>query len=106
MSAISIRPEDNGIMHPPLLNSIKSLTKQTNMCIVPPTVSKVVLLMATQLIASLLHHLQLQIIRIVVKFNSGGKYECDVSCIWYKSYKICSHTVAAAEHKSELRNFV
>ena len=42
----------------------------------------------------------------VVKFNSSGKYECDVNCIKYKSYKICSHTVAVAEHKSELKNFV
>ena len=42
----------------------------------------------------------------VVKFNSSGKYECNINCIRYKSYKICSHKVAAAEHKSELRNFV
>ena len=42
----------------------------------------------------------------VVKFNSSGKNEYDVNCIRCKSYKICSHTVAAAEHKLELRNFV
>ena len=41
-----------------------------------------------------------------VKFNTSGIYECDVNCIRYISYKICSHTTAAAEHKSELRNFV
>ena len=33
----------------------------------------------------------------VCKFNSSGKYECDVNCIRYKSCKIHSHTVAAAE---------
>ena len=42
----------------------------------------------------------------VVKFNSSVKYECDVNCIRNRSYKICSHTVAAVEHKSGLRNFV
>ena len=42
----------------------------------------------------------------VVKFNSSGKNEYDVNCIRCKSYKICSHAVAAAEHKLELRNFV
>ena len=42
----------------------------------------------------------------VIKFNSNGKYECDINCKRYKSYKICSHTVAAAEHKSELPNVV
>ena len=40
-----------------------------------------------------------------VKFNSSFKYKCNGIFIRYKSYKICSHTVAAAEHKSELRNF-
>ena len=38
--------------------------------------------------------------------NSSGKYKCDLDCIRYKSYKICFHNVAAAEHKSEMRNFV
>ena len=39
----------------------------------------------------------------VVKFNSSGNYECDVDCIRCKSYKICSHTVAGAKHKLELK---
>ena len=42
----------------------------------------------------------------VAKFNSSGKYECDINCIRYKSYKILFHTGAATEYKSELRNFV
>ena len=42
----------------------------------------------------------------VVKFNSSVKYVCDVNCIRNKSYKICSHTVAAIEQTSGLRTFV
>ena len=44
--------------------------------------------------------------RHVVKLNSSGKYECNLNCIRYKSYKICFHKVAAAVHKLELKNFV
>ena len=44
--------------------------------------------------------------RHVVKLNSSGKYECNLNCIRYKSYKICFHKVTAAVHKLELKNFV
>ena len=42
----------------------------------------------------------------IAESNASGKYECDVNCIRYKSYKICSHTVAATEHVQELMYFV
>lgn len=36
----------------------------------------------------------------------GLKYECDDKCLHFKSIKLCSHTVAAAEINNELKEFV
>ena len=76
------------------------------MGIVPTTVSKIVLLIATQVVAWLLDCSSSNSDSLDLKFNWSGKYECNANCIRDKSYKICSHTVAAAERKSELRNSV
>ena len=35
-----------------------------------------------------------------------GQFICDDRCLNYKTYKICSHTVAAAESSGKLREFV
>ena len=104
MSSISIKPEDSGIMYPPLplLHQIKAekyvYSSHDSIKNSPVHGNEDCSLIA----ASSSNPDSLD----VVKFNWSGKYECNTNCRRYKSYKICSHTVAAAEHKSELRNFV
>ena len=101
----AIRPEDSGIMYPLLAILHQIFNKAEKYVYSSPESTKsspvdgntaCSLIVASSSNPDLLH---------VFKFNSSGKYECDVNCISYKSYKIYSHTVAAAERKSELRNF-
>ena len=35
-----------------------------------------------------------------------GQFICDDQCLNYKRYKICSHTVVAAESNGKLRQFI
>ena len=41
-----------------------------------------------------------------VIYHKNGKYYCGGQCVRFKSYKICSHTVAVAEYNEELHKFV
>ena len=41
-----------------------------------------------------------------LKVYSNGNVECDNNCLQYKSYKICSHSVAIAEKYACLKTFV
>ena len=41
-----------------------------------------------------------------VVYHKNGKYDCDGQYLRFKSYKICSGTVAVAEYNEELHNFV
>ena len=42
----------------------------------------------------------------IVKYQTNGKFECDHACKRYTAYKICSHTVAAAEYRKELHSYI
>ena len=41
-----------------------------------------------------------------VIYHNSGKYDCDGQCLIFRSFKICSHTVAVAEYNEELHKFV
>ena len=41
-----------------------------------------------------------------VKINENGLVECDEQCLRFKCYKICSHSVAAAEFHGVLYQFI
>ena len=38
--------------------------------------------------------------------NLTGQFICDDRCLNYKTYKICSHTVVAAESNGKLREYI
>ena len=41
-----------------------------------------------------------------VIYHKNGKYDSDGQCLRFKSYKICSHTVALVEYNEEMHKFV
>ena len=41
-----------------------------------------------------------------IKINKIGSFVCDISCTKFKSYRICSHTVAVAEKGKYLEEFL
>ena len=41
-------------------------------------------------------------IRRIFKLNKNGRFAWDTSCTKFKSYRICSHTIAAAEKEKPL----
>ena len=53
-----------------------------------------------------LHQRQILLPTHTVIYHKNGKYDCGGQCVRFKSYKICSHTVAVAEYNEELHKFV
>ena len=101
---ISISPSESGIMYPPItvLNQIfdkaeRYVYGKTKSITQSPFDNIFSLLVPSQTNPSTAH---------IVKYQTNGKFECDHACKRYTAYKICSHTVAAAEYRKELHSYI
>lgn len=43
---------------------------------------------------------------LVTPTKFTGQFKCDTKCVMYATYKVCSHTVAAAEVNGSLTRFM